>query len=264
MSGAHLAVAAPRARGRDTWSVSVAVVRSELLVLGIDVVVAQLEHRFLDAVLPSPGIAKPELRKNVERRLRSAIVDGHAHQHVFDVGLCVFDEHIEVAIVVEYARVQELVLGCADSATAVLFQKIGVRIGRMRILVEHLQIRVRRRRVEVVVEFLHILAMVAFAVRQAEQAFLQDRVVPVPECERETQALFAIAEACDAVFAPPIRTAACVIMREVVPGVAVGAVVLAHGAPLALAQIRAPLLPCRLERHGHTETTLLGVERLTF
>jgi len=46
----------------------------------------------------------------------------------------------------------------------------------------------------------------------------------------------------DAVFAPAIGAAACMVVREVVPGVAVGAVVLADGAPLAFAEV-GPKMP---------------------
>src|SRR5262245_10354422 len=47
----------------------------------------------------------------------------------------------------------------------------------------------------------------------------------------------------ETVLAPVIRTGARLIVAEVVPGITGVAVVLAHGAPLALAEIRAPALP---------------------
>ena len=55
--------------------------------------------------------------------------------------------------------------------------------------------------------------------------------------------LLGVAEPADSVLAPAIGTAARVIMGKVVPGVAIGAVVLAHRAPLALAHIGAPFAP---------------------
>src|SRR5204862_4293607 len=61
--------------------------------------------------------------------------------------------------------------------------------------------------------------------------------------DRETQSLFVVADAREAVFAPAVGSRPRVIVSEVVPGVAVRAVVLAHRAPLALAQVRTPLLP---------------------
>src|SRR5438477_562924 len=47
----------------------------------------------------------------------------------------------------------------------------------------------------------------------------------------------------DAVLAPAVRTRARMIVREVVPGGAAGAVVLAHRAPRALADVRSPCAP---------------------
>src|SRR5581483_6168906 len=47
----------------------------------------------------------------------------------------------------------------------------------------------------------------------------------------------------DAVLAPAVGARAGMIMREEIPGVTARAVVLAHGAPLAFAEVRSPLLP---------------------
>src|SRR5262249_40889176 len=41
----------------------------------------------------------------------------------------------------------------------------------------------------------------------------------------------------------PVSAVLRMIVSEVIPGVAVGAVILAHGAPLPLTQIRSPFLP---------------------
>ena len=62
-----------------------------------------------------------------------------------------------------------------------------VRKRRLRILVEHPHVRMRRRAVDEVVELLDVLAVVALRVVEAEQALLQDRVAPVPERRREAQ-----------------------------------------------------------------------------
>ena len=61
-----------------------------------------------------------------------------------------------------------------------------------------------------------------------------------------------VAEAGDAVLAPAIGAAARLVVAEKFPGVAVFAVVLAHRAPLPLADIRPPDLP------GHA---VIGVEQ---
>ena len=101
--------------------------------------------------------------------------------------LRVFDEHVEVAVVVERARVDQLEFRVVLAAAAVLFDELRVGKLALRIFVERLEIRVRRRRVEVVVALLDVLAVVAFAVGQAEQPLFQNRIASVPERQREAQ-----------------------------------------------------------------------------
>ena len=66
---------------------------------------------------------------------------------------------------------------------------------------------------------------------------------PFQKAEGEDEELVAVAEAGEAVLAPAVGLAARVVVGEVVPGVAVGAVVLAHRAPGALADVRPPAPP---------------------
>src|SRR6516165_5247829 len=131
----------------------------------------------------------------------------------------------------------------------------------------------RRRAIEIVVELLDVLTVIAFAVGEPEQALLEDRVAPVPQCHRETQPLLVVREPRDAILTPAVSTAARLIVREVVPRVAVGAVILTHRSPLAFGEIRAPGLPAfalgkpRLQacvlgttgRHGHLNLQPLGL-----
>ena len=60
-------------------------------------------------------------------------------------------------------------------------------IGRLRVLVEVLHVRVRRRAVEVEVVLLDVLAVIPLAVGQAEQPLLEDRILPVPQRQGEAQ-----------------------------------------------------------------------------
>src|SRR5260370_23881210 len=101
----------------------------------------------------------------------------------------------------------------------------------------------RRSGIEIVIELLHVLAVIALFSTQPEQPFLQDRIAPVPEHGGEAEQLVPIADAGDAVLVPAVRARAGVLEREILPGGALGAVVLAHGAPTALGQVRAPALP---------------------
>src|SRR5262249_3497582 len=99
------------------------------------------------------------------------------------------------------------------------------------------------RAVEVEVVLLDVLAVVAFAVGQSKEAFLEDGILAVPQGEREAEPLLVIRDAGQAVLAPAIGPRAGLIVAEVIPGIATFAVVLAHRAPLPFAEVRSPLLP---------------------
>ena len=152
---------------------------------------------------------------------------------------------VEVAVLVERAGVDQLVLEVLARSPAVGLDQIAVGKLALRVLVEELHVRVRRRRVDVEVVLLDVLAVIALAVGETEETFLQDRVALVPQRQREAQALLVVGDAAQPVFAPTIGARSRLVVTEVVPGVAVGAVVLAHRAPLPLAQVRAPALPAR-------------------
>src|SRR5262249_61345763 len=98
----------------------------------------------------------------------------------------------------------------------------------------------------------------ALAAGEAEQALLQDGIVTVPQRDGEAQPPVVVRDSGDAVLAPPVRPRARVVVGERVPRRALGAVVLAHRAPLALGQIRSPAPPVGRARAGFLETTLLG------
>ena len=62
----------------------------------------------------------------------------------------------------------------------------------------------------------------------------------------EAEKLPVVADAGQAVLPPAIGAGAGLVVAEVGPGVAIGAIVLANGTPLALAQVRPPLAPGHL------------------
>jgi len=69
--------------------------------------------------------------------------------------------------------------------------------------------------------------------------------LPVPQGKGKTKSLRLIRETGQPVFTRTVRAGAKLVMGEVVPGVAVFAVIFADRAPLSLAQVRAPLAPWR-------------------
>ncbi len=177
------------------------------------------------------------------RRLGPAIVHRDQDQQVLGRGLGIFDEDVEIAILVEDPGIEQLVFLLLAAAGAVGLDQVGIGKGGLGIFVEILAVGMGRRALEIEIVFLDVLAVIAFAVGQAEGALLQDRVDAVPQRQREAEPLLVVAEAGEAVLAPAIGPRAGVVMGKIVPGLAGGAVVLAHGAPLALAEIGAPFAP---------------------
>ena len=155
-------------------------------------------------------------------------------------GLRVLDLDVEVAVVVEDARVEQLVLQLVPYRARVRRDEVVVRERGLRVLVEPALVGVRREVVDVEVVLLDVLAVVALGVRQAEQPLLEDRVAPVPQREREAQPLLVVADPGDAVLAPAVGARPGLVVGEVRPRVAVVAVVLADRAPLALAEVGPP------------------------
>ena len=220
------------------------------------------QRRLARVLAPRPGVAEPQRRQDAQPgRLRPAIVDGDADQHVLRTRLGVLDEHVEVAVAVEDAGIEQLVLELLARPAPVGLDQVPVGKLALRVLVQVLHVRVRGRAIEVEVVLLHILAVVALAVGEPEQALLEDRVALVPQRQREAQQLLVVAQSAEPVLAPPVGARTCLVVGEVVPGVAVLAVVLADRAPLPLAEIRSPFLPrdlrlarlvqTRLFRHIH-------------
>ena len=115
-----------------------------------------------------------------------------------------------------------------------------------------------RHRIEIEVALLHILAVIRFGWNESEVAFFQNRIALIPERHREAEDLIAIAKSADAVFAPAIRLRSREIMRQVIPRVALRAVVLAHRSPRAVRQIRTPLAPLRDRMRITRQALLLG------
>src|SRR5690349_976444 len=58
-----------------------------------------------------------------------------------------------------------------------------------------------------------------------------------------TEPLFDIAEPGEPILAPAVGARTGVVVRQVTPGIPIGAVVLPHGAPLPFAEIRPPQVP---------------------
>jgi hypothetical protein len=82
--------------------------------------------------------------------------------------------------------------------------EIEIWVSFLRVLVQILHVGMRRCAVEIEVVLLDVLAVVALAVGETEEALLQNRIATVPQCDREAKPLVVIAEPRQAVLAPAI------------------------------------------------------------
>ncbi len=161
-----------------------------------------------------------------------AVVHADPHDDVVRALLGVLDRDIEITVVLEHAGVEDLVFGITEAAAGVFRHQVVVGEGGLRVLVEHAHVRMAGNAIEVEVQLLDVLAVVAFGVGQAEQPLLENGVVFVPQGQAQAPVLGLVGESGQAILAPAVGPAAGMVVGKVGPGVAVGTVVLAHRAPL--------------------------------
>jgi len=215
--------------------------------VGLLVDVGPVEQR--DAGLPvvatpSPGVAEPQLRHQVEgRRVRSVVRCGDTDHDVRRCRLGVRHNDVEEPVLGEDPRVAELELVLGSRPFGVLGDQLVVRKCRLRIPVEVLPERVGGRGVKVPPVLLDVLPVVALRVGQPEQPLLEPVVVAVPHRDREVEEPEPVAEPGDPVLAPAVCASVRLVEGEVRPCVTVGGVVLANRPPLAPRDVRTPEPP---------------------
>ena len=157
---------------------------------------------------------------------------------------------------VEHAGVGKLVLGLELAAALVLGEEIVVGKSQLGIQIAPAHPRVRRCRIDVPPVFLGVLAVVSLRTGQSEDPLLEDGIDAVPERECEAEQLVLVTDRAEPLLAPAERARPRLVVRDIVPRVTVGAVVLAHGPPGTLADVRTPAPPA-----GRiiTESRALGV-----
>ncbi len=204
-----------------------------------------------------PGIAEPDGGQDVQRRrIGTAIGRADPDDDVAGCDLGVLDLDVEVLVAGEDARIEQFVLELVPGALAVGLHQIVVRIGTLRIFVEPLHVGVRRRGVEIEVVLLHVLPVIPLGIGEAEETFLENRIAAVPERDRKTHPLVVVGNTGKPVLAPVVGARPRVVVGEVVPRVAIGAVILAHGSPLPLAEVGAPPAPSHALLASRVETSL--------
>jgi hypothetical protein len=144
-----------------------------------------VEFRTIMMTAPRPCVAKPDCRQHPESSsFRTPVFDADPDKNIFYVRLGIFDENIEVTVLVEYAGVEQFVFELTFVAPSVFLQEFCVRKSGLRILVEVLHVGVRGRAVEVKVGFLNVFAVIPFFTRQSKKALLEDGIALIPERQR--------------------------------------------------------------------------------
>mmetsp|Transcript_11102 Transcript_11102/g.33456 ORF Transcript_11102/g.33456 Transcript_11102/m.33456 type:complete len:404 (+) Transcript_11102:619-1830(+) len=237
------------------------VVLAERGVLREDVAIADhLQARPLAPLAaPRPSVTEEGLGQQVQLRLLGPAVDrSHGEQNVVHRRAGILHVDVKVPVLIKDARVHELVLGIVTAERGVFVAQGVVRELCLRVLVQHLQVAVARRCVQVVVQVLDVLAVIALRAPEPKQPLLENGVLPIPHGQGQAEPLLAVAEPGDAVLAPPIRDPVGVLEGHVHPGVAARAVVLPARAPLALAHVRPPPLPVLHAQLAGLEPLVLG------
>ena len=198
----------------------------------------------LISVTPGPGIAEPGGGQHMDGfGLRPGVGDLDGHQQVIRAGLGVVHLGDPVPVIVERARIQQLILRLVPAPAGVGVDQVLVGVRALRVVVAPPVPGVAGDRVQVPPVLLDVLAVVALRAGQPERALLQDRIPPVPQRQPQAQPLLDVAEPGQPVLTPPVGLGPGMIMRQVIPRIAVRAVILPHRAPLPLAHIRPPPVP---------------------
>ena len=193
---------------------------------------------------PRPVVAEPQRGQHVQRSiLRRAVVHRDAAEDVVGRCLRVLHLDVEVASLVEDARIRQLVLEVMPRPGPVHRHEVVVGELGLRVLVEPALIAVRREVVQVEVVFLDVLTVVALGIGQAEETLFQNRVPLVPQRQGQAEPLLIVADPGEAILTPPVRPGPRLVMAEIGPGIAIIAVILPHRSPLALTKVRSPGSP---------------------
>ncbi len=111
---------------------------------------------------PIPSVAEPERWQNMQiRGFESAVVRGDTDENIFCIRFGVFDEHIEVTVLIEDARIEQFIFGRVLTMLTICLHQIRIRERTLWIFIKHLHIRMCWRGIKIKIIFFHILAMIA-------------------------------------------------------------------------------------------------------
>ena len=82
---------------------------------------------------------------------RPAIAGGDAHEQIVGIDAGIFDKNIEIAVIVEYAGIDELIFRLQLPAAPIFLPQLRIRKGALRIFVERFQVGMRGQGIQVIV-----------------------------------------------------------------------------------------------------------------
>src|SRR5678816_2335946 len=104
---------------------------------GLNPAVGVAQHWLWLWMTPRPGVSEPERREHVKARvIGAAVADRYAHQNVIWTLFSVFDKDVEVAVVIEDARIEKLVFEVIARTSAICLDKIYIRVLTLGVLIE--------------------------------------------------------------------------------------------------------------------------------
>ena len=163
---------------------------------------------------PRPGVAEPDGGKNAKISGFRATVRGcDLDEDVLAIGLRIFHKNVKVAVSVEDASIEQLILWLQPVSTPVLFCQFRIGELRLRVLVEIAHIGVRGGTVEVEVVFLDVLTVISLVPCEAKNPLFQDGVALIPQGQCETDRLPPVADSRQTIFVPTVGTRTGMIMR---------------------------------------------------
>jgi len=114
------------------------------------------------------------------------------------------DENVPVTVLVKGIGVKYLELNNLATAMPIFANDVFIWIGPLRVLVQKLHVGVSRRGIQVIIQFLDVLSVISLGARHAEEPFFEHPILLVPQGQRKAETLVVVADACNAVFSPPI------------------------------------------------------------
>jgi hypothetical protein len=93
---------------------------------------------------------------------------------------CVLRDDVEISVFCEHPRIDELVLRKFQATAAAFLDELIVGECSLRVFVKRLEVRMGRRRVEVIITLFAIFTVIAFRASESEETFLQYGILSVP------------------------------------------------------------------------------------